>query len=265
MATAVWAAPAGASVYRTQGNGQNFYVSWTEYDPDDVLGIAGNVHIGFLFGWSDQYGTYFHGNVTDYDCDPGEVPGGGHFIAEEVVEVGADVATESAEEAVEAIVDSGAVAIDPDVVIEAVQDDVAEAVSETIEEEFEEFPACDYIQDRFLDGTDTVTFSVDAANVVLTVTGTLTVYGAGHGEPGDVLGRPPINMTITGGDWQKYKYTTAWWGEGYQYTDSREGTDFYGGVVSGAIGAMGFDDDPDDTSWGSFGTFKFRTVEQIRF
>ncbi len=265
LSTALLAAPVGADEYRTSGSGKHFYTSWTEYDADDALGLPGNVHIGYLSGWSDQYGTYFYGNVTDFDCDEGESPWGGHGIVETIAEEGAKTAEASAQDAVDAIVDSGASVIDANEVIEAVQERLSEAVPAAIAEEIEEeIPTCDYIQDRFLDGTDTVTFTVDIRAQVVQVSGTLTVAGGGHGEPSEVLGTPPINLTITGGEWQKYESSYSYWGQGYRYSYWSEGTDYYGGTVSGAIGAMGFDDEPDDEAYGGFGTFRYKTVEKIR-
>ena len=36
----------GATVTKMVGNGVSVSVSWTEYDPDDLLGLPGNVHVG---------------------------------------------------------------------------------------------------------------------------------------------------------------------------------------------------------------------------
>ncbi len=267
MATLVWAAPAGAEVFRSRGTGQQFFVSWTEYDPDDALGILGNTHVGYLSGWSDQYGTYFWGNVTDFECEEGEVPWGGHGVVEAVADEAAETADAAATKAVEDIIDSGAALIDADTVIEAVQDSLSETVPALIEEEVPN--ACDYLQDRFLSGTDLdgnqlVTFTVDMTTQLVTVSGNLLVTGGGHGEPQDVLGMPPITMTISGGEWWKYESSWKSWSEGFAYSYWQAGTDYYGGTVSGAIGAMGFDDDADDVSHGGFGSWSYRTVERIR-
>ena len=260
VGTVVLAPAVGADSYRTRGTGQHFNVSWTEHDPDDLLQLPGNTHVGWLGGWSDQYGTYFYGQVTDFDCDPGEVPwGGGHV--EVIAEEASETATDAAEDAVDDIVESGASVIDGEEVIEAVQSELAETVSETIEDEIK---GCDYIQDRFLDGAGTVEFEVDLSSKSVIVSGTVTVSHGGHGEPGQVLATPPINLTISGGDWYDYESFYKTTSANYKYSDWRQGTDYYGGTVTGAIGAMGFADDPDDEAWGGFGLFAFKTVERIR-
>jgi len=264
LAIVATAVPVGADTIRSRGSGQHFHTSWTEYDPDDILGLPGNVHIGYLSAWTDQYGTYSYGGVTDFECDPGESPWGGHGVVEAIVEEADQVAKDVIENTVDEIVDSGASVIDPDVVVEAVKETFSEAVPAAIEEEV---PACDYIQDRFLDGTGTLTYTVNTKNQVATITGTVTVTGGhgGHGEePGPVLGQPPVNLTMTGGEWQGYEWSNAYWGEGYRYFNSQKGTDIWGASVSGSIGAMGFDDDADDQAYGGFGSFMWQTEERIR-
>lgn len=62
---------------------------WTQWDGTPVGSSPfGNVHVGFLSaeetskGLADVYGA-----IEDYDCEPGELPGGGgHFVEEEPVE-----------------------------------------------------------------------------------------------------------------------------------------------------------------------------------
>lgn len=261
LTTTAVALPAGAEKVQTEGTAQFFYTSWTELDPDDVLGLPGNVHVGFLSGWNDQYGTYFYGNVTDFECDEGEVPGGGHDVVEGIAAQGMKTARNAEQDAIDAIIDSGAKIIKGATVISEIQSQLNDDLPEFVEDEI---PTCDYIQDRFLDGTGTVTFTVDTKAAIATVEGTLTVTGGGHGEPGPVLGMPPINLTISGGEWQKYEYSSSYWGQDYKYSDWSNGTSFNDGTVTGAIGAMGFDDDPDDISYGGFGSNRYRTVEQIR-
>lgn len=48
---------------------------WIEYGT--LAGVGGNVHVGFLEARTSSSGGEVFGKVTDYDCDPGEVPGGG--------------------------------------------------------------------------------------------------------------------------------------------------------------------------------------------
>ncbi len=259
--TALLAAPAaGASAVRAKGSGWQFSVSWVELDPEDVLGLPGNVHLGWLGAWSDQWGTYSFGHVADLDCPNGQLPYGGHHEA--VVAEAAQVTEAAVEDAIVMLADSGATTIDSAFVIETVEKELADELPEEIEDEV---PFCEYVQDRFLDGAEAVV-TVDMTNRVATMTGVLTVHGGHgeHGEPGDILGRPPVNLTITGGEWSTSEWSYSYKSESYKYSDWRRGTDYYGGAVSGAIGAMGFDDDPDDEAYGGFGTFDFKSVERIR-
>lgn len=251
-----------ASKTRTSGTGESVDVSWTEYDPNDLLGLPGNVHVGYLSAYSGPYGTYINGSVSDFDCDEGETPFGGHHGGVEVVvDEAIKTATTAKEDAIDSAIDSGAASIDADAVINAMQEDLSTEVPEQI---VEEVGVCDYIQDRFLSGDGTATFSADTKTKVATITGTLTVSNGGHGEPGNVLGNPPVNITITGGDWNKYESTYKTEGAGYKYSDWNKGTSYYGGSVTGGIGPMGFADDVDDVSYGGFGSYRFKTVERIR-
>jgi hypothetical protein len=256
-------------VTRTSGTGEYLNLSWTEYDPDDVLGLPGNVHIGYLYLDRGPYGTYFYGNVTDFDCDEGETPyGGGHGVVvglvEDVVDTGGDTSTDATEDALQAIADSGATAVDAAEVVDSVKAELAEAVTDVIADEFEEVPACDYIQDRFLEGDGTVEVSIDTKIAVAHVTGSVTVTSGGHGTPGGVLATPPVDITISGGEWQRYEYSSSAKGESYSYSYWQEGTSWNGGTVSGGIGAMGFDDDPDDESFADFSSYRYRTVDRVR-
>ena len=258
--------PVGAVVTRTSGSGQNIDVSWTEYDPDDLLGLPGNVHIGYLYADSGPYGSYVSGSVSDFDCDEGETPwgGGGHGIAEEIVDDGAEAVATATVDAIEAVADSNESVIDAADVVAAVQSELDDAITDTIADEFEEYPACDYIQDRFLDGTGTTTLTVDTKAKVARITGTLTVTNGGHGEPGNVLATPPVDITIRGGEWEQYEYSWKVRGRTYRYSDWQKGTRYYGGTVTGRVGAMGLADDADDASYGGFTSYRYRTVERVR-
>lgn len=263
-ALVVLPSPADAVVTRTSGTGEYFNVSWTEYDPEDLLGLPGNVHIGFLYAENGPYGSYVSGNVTDFDCDEGETPWGGHGFSEAVVDETVKVAGDATEDAIADIIDSGVSAIDAEFVTEAVTSELSKEIGEVIGEEFEEFPTCDYLGDRFLDGQGTTTVTVDTRKQIARMTGTLTVSNGGHGEPGNVLATPPIDVTITGGNWQRYESSYSVEGEGYKYTSWQKGTSYDGGTVTGGIGAMGFADDADDESYGGFSTFRYRTVDRVR-
>ncbi len=260
----LYASSAGAQTTRTSGTGTNIDISWTEYDPDDLLGLPGNVHVGYLYAYSGSFGSFIGGNVTDFDCDEGETPFGGHGVAVAVVEEAADSATDAVQDSIDAVIDSGAVTIDAGVVSDAVQTQLSEEVPDVIQEEFEEIPACDYIQDRFLSGDGTATLSVDKRGKIARIAGRLTVSNGGHGEPGTVLATPAVDVTITGGDWEKYEYSYSSRGASYKYSSWEKGTRYYGGQVTGGIGQMGFADDADDESYGGFATFKYSTVERIR-
>ncbi len=249
----------GGSTIRTKGNGWSFGISWAENDPDDQLGLPGNVHLGFMAGFDDQWGRYVFGAITDWECEEGETPGG-HGFGDVVVEEANKAAIRVARETVDDLVDSGATRIDPAIVIAAVRNELDNEVPAALEDEFP--PTCDFMQERSLDGSE-LKVSIDATKGVAKITGTLTVFG-GHGGGGPVLGRPPANITITGGSWEQFEYTNKYWGEGYSYSEARNGTSWFGGAVTGAIGAMGFDDDPDDASFAHFGAFNYRTVDRIR-
>ncbi|NNF56400.1 MAG: hypothetical protein HKN03_18385 [Acidimicrobiales bacterium] len=251
---------AGNSTVKSKGTGSSFNISWTEYDPDNLLGLPGNVHIGYLYAESGPYGDYAYGGVTDFECDPGESPWGGHGHSV-VVDETDDVATDAIDDAINAVVDSGAVSIDATVVVGAVGSQLDDEIIDVIEEEF---PSCDFIQDRYIDGTGTATVTIDMKKQIGSITGTLTVSNGGHGEPGQVLGRPPVNLTIRGGQWEKSTWSSTYEGQNYKYSNSQTGTYYYGGTVSGNVGPMGFADDADDESYGGFGSYTFKAAERIR-
>ncbi len=258
---------AGADTIRSSGTSQNIDVSWIEYDLDNVLGLPGNTHVGYLYAYGGQYGTFIGGNVTDFDCDPGEKPWGGHGIAVAVIDQAGETSAAAIGDAIDEIVDTGGTYIDADFVADEIKNQLADDIPDTIEDEFEEFPVCDWIQDRFLEGNDTTKVSVDLKKRVARMTGTINVTNGhgGHGEePPVVLATPPIDLTITGGEWNDWAYSWSFRGAGYSYSSSERGTGFYGGTVTGRIGGMGFADDDDDESYGGFGTSRYQSVERVR-
>lgn len=255
------AASAGVTT-KTSGTGQNLYASWTEYDPDNILGLPGNVHVGYLGFDSGPYGDYFYGNVTDFDCPAGVHPWGGHGV---IIDDAAQIAENAIEDAINKVIDEGGTSIDGIAITEAIQEELSDKVPEAITEVFEEEgPVCEYIQDRFLERNESTKFTVDTAAKVARITGTISVTSGGHGEPGNLLATPPIDLTVTGGNWNKYESTYKGSGEGYKYSSWYQGTSYDGGVVTGAIGAMGFADDADDQSFVGFGSYKFKTVDRVR-
>lgn len=249
------------TITRTKGTGSNVNLSWTEYDRDDVLGLPGNVHVGFLYADAGPYGSFIGGNVFDFDCDEGETPFGGHgFGHEEIVDEASDVVEAATEDVVDEAQDTGAAAIDLAEIGDAIQSALTEEIPDVVAEE----SLCDHIGVRFLSGDETAIFSVDSAGEVATITGRLIVSSGGHGDPGEVLGNPPVNITITGGEWNKFEYSSKYETADFLYADSQKGQGFYGGVVTGAIGAMGFADDDDDESFGGFSEYAFKTTERLR-
>ena len=257
---------ASAGAVRTKGVNKNVDMSWIEYDPDDLLGLPGNVHVGYLYAYTGQWGNYVGGSVSDFDCDEGETPWGGHDVSEGIVDDASETATAAVGDAIDGIVESGGVVIDADVVSTEVEAQLADDVTDQIQDEFEEFPVCDYIQDRYLDGSETATVSVNLRTKTATITGTLIVHGGHgeHGEPGTVLGQPTVDLKISGGDWNKWTSSYSSRGADYRYSMSENGTSYSGGTVEGRIGAMGFADDADDEAYGSFGRSKFVSVERVR-
>lgn len=250
------------TVTRTKGTGSSLNLSWTEYDRDDVLRLPGNVHVGFLYAESGPYGSFIGGDVFDFDCDEGEVPFPGHgFGIEQIVDEASDVVDEAIEDVVDEAEDTGAAAIDLAEIGDAIQSALSDELPAVVEEEE---GACDHIGVRFLSGDETTMFSVDVAGEVATMTGRLIVSSGGHGDPGEVLGRPPVNLTITGGAWSKFEYSSKYETADFMYADSQKGQGLHGGVVTGAIGAMGFADDDDDESFGGFSQYDFKTTERLR-
>lgn len=259
------AVPTDAGSTRTSGTGRSVHLGWTEYDPDDLLGLPGNVHVGYLYAESGPYGSFVYGNVTDFECEPGESPWGSHGDAVAVIVDDAAAAVEDAtEDAIDAAVEGGGGVIESGDVVASIAQGIGEEVPDEVVDEVD--PACDYVQDRFLDGSETATMTVDMRRQVATISGQLVVHGGHgeHGEPGVELGRPAVDVTISGGDWNEFEWSYSSRGAGWSYRDSQKGKSYNGGAVSGAIGAMGFADDADDESWGGFAQYRYRTVERLR-
>ncbi len=79
VALTAFAAPAAAArpdSSTSVRSGERASVSWTELDPGDALGLPGNTHVGQLWIEDTPFGVFADGVIFDYECDPGEVPGG---------------------------------------------------------------------------------------------------------------------------------------------------------------------------------------------
>ena len=59
-------------------SGGQAFVQWTEYDRQNLLRLPGNVHIGYLGVYKMPGFSEVWGAIEDWQCDPGEVPGGWH-------------------------------------------------------------------------------------------------------------------------------------------------------------------------------------------
>lgn len=120
----------------------------------------------------------------------------------------------------------------------------------------EEPPAetnCTLDAERFIFG-DGLALSIDRKLSTARLTGTLTVENhGGEGAPAN----PPVDITWTGVGGAATSTVTDVFTDpnGSRYYSKRTETSREG-AVSGRIGAMGFDDDADDTSSGYFGTFR---------
>lgn len=253
---------AGAIVTRTSGTGNTINISWTEVDLDNSLGLPGNTHVGYLYAEQGPYGDYLYGAVTDFDCAPGQTPWGGHHGGHgDVVDEAADVVTDAVVDVIDEIADAGVTNIDAAVVEAAIEEALDEEIPEFIEEE----AGCTFLQERYLEGQG-IQMTVDKKGTLATLSGSIVVTSAGdgHGNHGSVLGNPPINLTISGGDWTKFEYTSKVKGANWTFKTSQKGTNYDGGTVTGGIGPMGFADDADDESFASFGTYKYETVDRLR-
>lgn len=79
LTVAALASPASAARPDSSSSvrsGERASVSWTELDPNDDLGLPGNTHVGQLFVEDGFFGSYASGFISDFDCAPGQVPGG---------------------------------------------------------------------------------------------------------------------------------------------------------------------------------------------
>lgn len=110
------------------------------------------------------------------------------------------------------------------------------------DEEPEPEPGCVHVGARSLEGWD-IPFTMDRKLQSATLKGRLVVYGGGHGEGGDVVGRPMADIVWTGtGTTSKGRYTSRWVEGSTTYTESYRAT-YRNGAMGGTLGPMGFDPD----------------------
>lgn len=120
----------------------------------------------------------------------------------------------------------------------------------------EEPPAetnCTLDAERFVFG-EGLTLVMDKKLGAAHLTGTLTVENhGGEGAPAS----PPVDMTWTGvGGTSSTTINDSYTDPNGTRLSTKRTETARGGTVSGRIGAMGFDDDADDTANGFFGTFR---------
>jgi hypothetical protein len=111
--------------------------------------------------------------------------------------------------------------------------------------------SCADVGTRFLSADPgAAVFAADARGGTASLTGTLTVSNGGHGEPGSVLARPPVDVRWTSGGGARSFTRTERWSDGTNTYSSRVRGTAFDAAVSGRIGPMDFTDDADDTSTG---------------
>lgn len=116
---------------------------------------------------------------------------------------------------------------------------------------------CDFVSFREFYGDESqLTLTVDRKLDSGRLTGTLSAFDSHGGTSG---GGPSLDITWTGvGSVYSSKWSESFTADGIRYRSTYSDTNREA-VVTGQIGAMGFADDADDESYGSFGTFKSRT------
>ena len=60
---------------RNTYSGASAYVSWTELDPKNLLGLPGNTHVGWLdVQDGGAWGGGVYGSIVDFQCEKGQIP-----------------------------------------------------------------------------------------------------------------------------------------------------------------------------------------------
>lgn len=130
---------------------------------------------------------------------------------------------------------------------------------EEMEEEEPVEDLCDFESDRFISNED-ATFSMNRKGTQASLVGPLRVEGHDGGD----AAFPQANMTWTAiGSTYTYRASESFSDGTYSYTYryTFTGAD---AAIGGTIGAMGFNDDEDDESFGSLGTYRNMYRERIR-
>ena len=123
---------------------------------------------------------------------------------------------------------------------------------------------CDPAGERFLDG-DQVDLTV--SDTTARLTGTLVVSNGGHGEPGSVLARVPADITWTSTTaLSRYRGSSTYTDSTGSYRSRTTGLRSAPAttVVTGSLGRMGFADDRDDVSSGTFETYTETSRQRTR-
>jgi hypothetical protein len=116
---------------------------------------------------------------------------------------------------------------------------------------------CALESQRSLTNAGPVTLTVDRKLAKATLTGALVVSNHDSGTSAQPMAN--ITWTAIGGTSTSTIYDKYTDEQGNRFTMRRTQT-AREGTLSGTIGAMGFDDDADDQSFGYFGTFKTATT-----
>ncbi|PPK93801.1 hypothetical protein CLV92_10977 [Kineococcus xinjiangensis] len=204
VATAGQAAAAPKDSASSKRTVSSAFVDWTEEDRDNVLGLPGNVHVGFLKIKSTTQYTKVWGQIIDFECAPGELPGG-----------------------------------------------------------HGEESTCEHVQVRYLDSSD-MTLVVDTRAGTAKATGEITVSNGGHGEPGEVLAVVPATIDLRSTTpMASFTRTETWTDGSTSYRSRVRGTASGEVIVGGALGRMGFADDADDVSYGSFEKYTEISRERV--
>jgi len=118
--------------------------------------------------------------------------------------------------------------------------------------------ACLYVGTRWGSGYG-LTFTIDKKFNSAHVTGSIELYGGGHGSEG-VVGTPQLNVIWTGyGSTASNTYSYRWVQDGTTYTQRYRGTS-RSASVDGTIGPMGFAPD----TYGALSSYKSHSAQRSK-